>query len=118
MVFISRVTFCRASVISTCSHRPCVSRRRSRKFTTRGPQTHLLLEVPEHVLAAAPQVGLQQDGVALLVVHGLGDLTAQEPEEEVADALALGEGGKGSDGEVELGAHPRDPPVGSVPSTQ
>lgn len=27
-------------------------------------------------------------------MHGLGDLAAQEPEEEVADALALGEGGK------------------------
>lgn len=62
---------------------------------------HLLLEVLQHVLAAAPQVGLQQDGVPLLVVHGLGDLAAQEPEEEVADAFALVEGGKGGTNQME-----------------
>lgn len=92
MAFISRVTFCRASVISTCGDGWHVSWRRN---TDQVPSTHLLLEVLQHVLAAAPQVGLQQDGVPLLVVHGLGDLAAQEPEEEVADAFALGEGRRG-----------------------
>lgn len=82
-------------------------------------ETHLLLEVLQHVLAAAPQVGLQQDGIPLLVVHGLGDLAAQEPEEEVADAFALGEGRKGGTDEMERRntelVHRIQPP-GSVPS--
>lgn len=71
-----------------------VTSRRLLRFTILHQPTHLFLEVLQHVLAAAPQVGLQQDRVPLLVVHGLGDLAAQEPEEEVADAFALGEGEK------------------------
>lgn len=55
---------------------------------------HLLPEVLQHVLATPPQVGLQQHRVALLIMHGLGDLAAQEPEEKMADAFAL-RGGSG-----------------------
>lgn len=50
---------------------------------------HLFPEVPQHVFTAASQVGLKQDCVPLLIVHGLGDLTAQEPEEKVTNAFTL-----------------------------
>lgn len=50
---------------------------------------HLLFEVLQHVLSTASEVGLQQHSVALLVVHGLSDLTAQEPEQKMADTLTL-----------------------------
>lgn len=50
---------------------------------------HLLPEVLQHVFTAASQVGLQQDSIPLLVMHGLSDLAAQEPEEKMADALTL-----------------------------
>lgn len=50
---------------------------------------HLFPEVLQHSFTTASEVGLQQDSIPLLVMHGLGDLTAQEPKEEMAYSLAL-----------------------------
>lgn len=50
---------------------------------------HLFPEVLQHGFTTTSQVGLQQDSIPLLIMHGLGNLTAQEPEEKMANALAL-----------------------------
>lgn len=49
----------------------------------------LLREVLKHGHAAAPQVCFQDHGEPLLIVSGLGYLTSQEPEQEVADSFVL-----------------------------
>lgn len=65
---------------------------------------HLFPEVLQHVFTAASQVGLQQDSVPLLIMHGLGDLAAQEPEEKVADTLALWRERKTNSGNIRRGS--------------
>lgn len=49
--------------------------------------THLASEVLQHVLSTASEVGFQQHSIPLLVVHGLGYLTPQEPEKEMTYPL-------------------------------
>lgn len=54
-----------------------------------GLAAHLLPVVLQHGFSTASEVGLQKDSVPLLVMHGLSDLAAQEPEEEMTYSLTL-----------------------------
>lgn len=90
IALISRVTFCSASVVSTWKTAAGVSAEAAKSAAIRLRATaYLFPEVLQHVLTTPAQVGLQQHRVPLLIVHGLGDLAAQEPEEKMANAFAL-----------------------------